>query len=145
MEEHAQVKGIFELSNRIAKVLLNKPGFKTNLATLLGHIDPESVPDLIRTLIWEDVGVALSLADAIPKLANACIKAAEETVTQINDHFPPEFLREVVRIILADIDLVAVGNVTSGFSRIMDSLAPLFSQPPPDAGAQVLSDKGGPA
>ena len=95
MDENAKTKGIFELGNRIAKALLNKPGFKANLATLLNHIDPGSVPDLVRTLIWEDVGVALSVADAIPKVVNACIKAAEETVTQINDHFPPEFLREV--------------------------------------------------
>jgi len=143
MDESAKTKGIFELSNRIAKVLLNKPGFKANLATLLNHIDPDSVPDLVRTLIWEDVGVALSLADAIPKVANACIKAAEETVTQINDHFPPEFLREVVRIILADIDLVAVGNITAGFSRIMAALEPLFSQVASNAGAQALSDEGG--
>lgn len=145
MEESTQIKGIFDLINRIARVLLNKPGFKANLATLLNHIDPDSAPDLVRTLIWEDVGVALCLADAVPKLANTGIKLAEETVKQINDHFPDEFLREVVRIILADIDLVALGNVTTGFARIMETLAPLFAAALPAAGVSAISDEGGAA
>lgn len=145
MEEHAQTKGIFELGDRIAKALLNKPGFKANLALLLNHIDPDSVPDLVRTLIWEDVGVALSLADAVPKIANALIKAAEETVTQVNDHFPPEFLREVIRIILAEIDFVALMNVQTGFNRIMAEVAPLFTPEAPDTGVQTMPEKGGQA
>jgi hypothetical protein len=143
MEERAQIKGIFDLINRIARVLLNKPGFKANLALLLNHIDPDSVPDLVRTLIWEDVGVALSLADAVPKIANALIKAAEEAVTQVNDHFPPEFLREVIRIILAEIDFVALMNVQAGFNRIMAEVAPLFTPEAPDTGVQTMPEKGG--
>lgn len=145
MDESAKTKGIFELGDRIAKALLNKPGFKANLALLLNHIDPDSVPDLVRTLIWEDVGVALSLADAVPKIANALIKAAEETVTQVNDHFPPEFLREVIRIILAEIDFVALMNVQSGFNRIMAEVAPLFNPEALDTGAQAMPEKGGQA
>ncbi len=145
MDERAQTKGIFELGGRIARVLLNKPGFKANLALLLKHIDPDSVPDLVRTLIWEDVGVALSLADAVPKIANALIKAAEEAVTQVNDHFPPEFLREVIRIILADIDFAALMNVRTGFHRIMAEVAPLFTPEEQDPGARAMSEKGGQA
>ncbi len=145
MDECAKTKGIFELGDRIAKALLNKPGFKANLALLLNHIDPDSVPDLVRTLIWEDVGVALSLADAVPKIANALIKAAEETVTQVNDHFPPEFLREVIRIILAEIDFVALMNVQTGFNRIMAEVAPLFTPEALDTGALAMPEKGGQA
>jgi len=145
MDECAKTKGIFELGDRIAKALLNKPGFKANLALLLNHIDPDSVPDLVRTLIWEDVGVALSLADAVPKIANALIKAAEETVTQVNDHFPPEFLREVIRIILAEIDFVALMNVQTGFNRIMAEVAPLFTPEEQDPGARAMPEKGGQA
>jgi len=145
MEECAQTRGVFELLNRVFKVMLNKPGFKTQVALLLNHIDPDSVPDLIRTLIWEDVGVVLSVADALPKIANSCIKVADETLKQVNDHFPPEFLREVLRIILADIDFMALVSVQTGFNQIMDAIAPLFNQNAIESGTQAVTGKGGEA
>lgn len=142
MEERAQTKGIFDLTNRIAKVLLNRPSFKTNLATFLNHIDPDSVPELVRTLIWEDVGVLLSVADAIPNIANALIKGVEELVQQLDEKFPPEFLRELVRIIAADIDMEAVANIKIGFGNILAELLPLL-----DNGTEnkTMPEKGGEA
>jgi len=91
------------------------------------------------------VGVVLSVADALPKIANACIKAAEETLKQVNEHFPPEFLREVLRIILADIDFVALVNVQTGFNQIMDAVAPLFNPHAIESSAQAVPGKGGEA
>ena len=47
-------KGIIDLTDRVLKELLKKPGFKEGVRTVLQNIDPESSRRLVRTILWQD-------------------------------------------------------------------------------------------
>jgi len=47
-------KGVIDLTDRVLKELLKKPGFKEGTRTVLQNIDPESSRRLVRTMLWQD-------------------------------------------------------------------------------------------
>ena len=120
-------KGIVDATNRIMRELIKKPVLKSSIRSVLNSIDPESAPDLVRTLMWDDAELILSLVGALPSIANVFIKALEEVAVQVNK-FPPDLLQEFTRSILKDIDIEAMNRAVQDLSKILDDLAPIFAE-----------------
>lgn len=146
MEDATKTRGIFDLTNRLLQVMLSKPLFKKVLNTMIASLDPERAPDIVRTLIWHDLGVGLQLVDAVPKLANAGIMGAEELISQLEDHFTPGFIQEIAAQILEDVDFAALKRVSDGLARLGALIGPVIEQlaaEADNAAGQAMSNPGG--
>ena len=70
-------KGVIDLTDRVLKELLKKPGFKENIRTVLQNIDPDSGRRLVRTLMWQDPEFFLGVLGAVPVVANTLIQCVD--------------------------------------------------------------------
>lgn len=129
-------RGIIDATSRILGELLKKPAFKETLKLILGSIDEENAPELVSTLIWQDLEVVLSVVGALPHLANAVINILHETAVQM-ESFPAGMLEGLVRQIVEDVD-------TGKLRETMESLSALFGELEPALGVfrDALSVKG---
>lgn len=76
--------GPIDLTNRLFKELLETPEIKDSLIAILRSIDPQSSRELVRTLMWTDAGVFLSVVATLPIIVNAFGEAAAEFTEQLN-------------------------------------------------------------
>lgn len=120
-------KGIIDAINRILGELLKKPVCKNTIRSVLNSIDPESARDLVKTLIWQDPELVLSLMGAAPSIINTMIKALDEIALQI-EKFPPDLVQNFARAIVQDIDKETMGRALSNLSKIINNLSPIFSE-----------------
>lgn len=91
--------GWFDLGARVAGRLLKSPRFRRDVEIVRDHVDPDEAPGLVRTLLWTDPGLSLSLVTAAPAVLNAGIEALREVVVQLEGMPRPaikEFLDETV-------------------------------------------------
>ncbi|MEA3222907.1 MAG: hypothetical protein U9P49_07065 [Thermodesulfobacteriota bacterium] len=120
-------KGIIDAINRILRELLKKPVCKNTIRSVLNSIDPESARDLVKTLIWQDPELVLSLMGAAPSIINTIIKALDEVGLQI-ENFPPDLIQNFARAIVQDIDKETMERALSNLSKIINNLSPIFSE-----------------
>jgi hypothetical protein len=97
-------KGVMDLSDRVLKELLNKPGFKENVRIVLQNIDPDSGRRLVRTLMWQDPEFFLGLLGAVPALANALMQCVDEMLIQLNEKFSPQLLHDFLKSLVLALD-----------------------------------------
>jgi hypothetical protein len=97
-------KGVIDLTDRILKELLKKPGFKEGVRTILQNIDPESSRRLVRTMMWQDPEFFLGLLGAVPSIANSLTQCVDELLIQLNDKFSPQLLHNFMKSIVLSLD-----------------------------------------
>ncbi|MCU0576962.1 MAG: hypothetical protein MUD15_09085 [Desulfobacterota bacterium] len=137
MEEHAN-RGFIETKANVLGELLDKTAFKESLRLFLKSIDPESSPQLVRTLLGRDIEAPLSVVGALPCLANAVIKAACELMVQVRDKFPPPLLASFVESLLSDIDKDDMARLIKEANELARDLGPVFK-----ASWKAVQDKAG--
>lgn len=113
-------RGIVDATNRIFKVILEKPAFKNNVRFLLNSIDSDNARDLAKTVIWQDPEIVLSLVAAIPSFANTLIKFMDEVLIQVAEKFPPDLLKEFIGSIVREIDTDTVERIRDSISTMID-------------------------
>jgi len=104
-------KGVMDLSDRVLKELLKKPGFKENVRTVLQNIDPDSGRRLIRTLMWQDPEFFLGLLGAVPALANTLVQCVDELFIQLNEKFSPQLLHDFLKALVLALDRKTLENI----------------------------------
>jgi len=109
--------GWIDAAARIAKTLLRSPRFKARLKIIVNHIDPDSAPELVRTLLWTDPEVALSLIGVAPRVANAAIGALGELARQLQT-LPPALAREVLQEVTAAVNTHALGEAVGRLAAL---------------------------
>jgi len=97
-------KGVIDLTDRVLKELLKKPGFKEGTRTVLQNIDPESSRRLVRTMLWQDPEFFLGLLGAVPSIANSLIQCVDELLIQLNEKFSPQLLHDYMKSIVLSLD-----------------------------------------
>jgi hypothetical protein len=105
--------GLVDAAARVLRELLRTPRFKQSLKIVLGSLDPESAPNLVRTLAWEDTDIFLSLLGSLPELANILLLASRELVSQM-ENFTPEMLDEFLGQVAERLDGEALGETLGG-------------------------------
>ncbi|MCD6570587.1 MAG: hypothetical protein J7L53_07790 [Deltaproteobacteria bacterium] len=104
MDKIEQILDSNEESGGILKEILRTPLFKDIIRDYLNNIDPKNGASMIKTLIWEDPEVILSIMGTIPAIINWVIGALSEMGKQIAGAFPPQLLKAFIVNIGGDID-----------------------------------------
>ncbi len=104
-------KGVIDLTDRVLKELLKKPGFKENVRTVLQNIDPESSRRLVRTMMWQDPEFFLGVLGAVPSIANSLVQCVDELLIQLNEKFSPQLLHDFMKSIVLSLDKETLENI----------------------------------
>jgi len=106
----------------VLKEIMGTPFIKELLWNSLVDIDPANGPKLVRDLLWEDVGVALSVVDGLPAVLNYLIGAFSELIIQVEDKFSPAMLLSVVQAVRDDLDSEPLKKAGSSMARLAQGL-----------------------
>jgi hypothetical protein len=104
-------KGLIDLTDRVLKELLKKPGFKENIRTVLQNIDPESSRRLVRTLMWQEPEFFLGALGAVPAVANTLIQCVDELLIQLNEKYSPQLLHDFMKSMVLSLDKDTLENI----------------------------------
>ena len=115
-------RGIIDATNRIMRVLLKSPAFKSNVRSVLNSIDPDNARELARTIIWEDPELTLSLIGAVPSLANSIIRFLDEVILQVREKFSPELIHDFLGAIMRDVDRETIKRIKVNLSNMLDEI-----------------------
>ncbi|HOC60693.1 MAG: hypothetical protein KBA28_09050 [Syntrophaceae bacterium] len=97
-------KGVIDLTDRVLKELLKKPGFKEGVRTVLQNIDPESSRSLVRTMMWQDPEFFLGVLGAVPSIINSMTHCLDELLIQLNEKFSPQLLHDFLKSMVMSLD-----------------------------------------
>jgi len=108
---------------RILGELLRTPRIVKTARIVLGNLDPEAAPALVRTIMYADSMLFFDVVTAAPALANAAVLGAREVCEQVLT-LPEELLRRFVPRLLEEVSgeqlgeaaglaVLAVGRVVS--------------------------------
>ena len=97
-------KGVIDLTDRVLKELLKKPGFKEGVRTVLQNVDPESSRRLVRTFMWQDPEFFLGVLGAVPSIVNSLTQGVDELLIQLNQKFSPQLLHDFIKSIVLSLD-----------------------------------------
>ena len=117
--------GIVDAAERVLGRLLDSTAFKDSVRLVVAHIDPESAPALARTAMLRDAELSLTVASALPALANVALRLAETALAEVEDKVSPEALRAFVRSLASELDLEAAARLHGRTARLRALLAPL--------------------
>jgi len=106
----------------VLKEILDTPFIKEMLWKSLVNINPKNGAELVRTLLWEDVGVALALVDGLPAIINYLIGALSEVIIQAEEKFPPPMLLAVIQALREDLDTEPLHKAGSAAIRLTQGL-----------------------
>lgn len=104
------------------KELINTPFLQEILRDTIVEMNPTHGPEVVRTLMWENIGMVLSLLDAVPQLANYLIGAISELFVQVDEKFPPTVLLELSRCTTEDIDTARLQAGRAAAAHIIQGL-----------------------
>jgi len=132
MEETSMLRrGPIEGTSRVVRELLRTQRFKKTINILIRELDPENAGLLVRTLIWEDPELFMSVLGAAPELANAVSNAVLELSRQLSN-FPMGLLASYLSMMMDNFDAKTLGK---GVREMMQLLGDVR-----DAGGQELLD-----
>jgi hypothetical protein len=115
------------LGERLARVLLSHPRFKTNLRRLIQGIDPDRAPGLVRALLWQDAEALLGLVSALPRAFNFVAAAAGELFRQLNT-MPPDMLRAFLAQLTKELDLETAARAADELRALLEKAEPVIEE-----------------
>ena len=124
-ESSATRYGVLWTADRLLRKITTRPRTKESLRALLRRLDPENAPGLIRTALWSEPELSLSLVATLPRGANALILGADEVLAQLEETLSPALRRELVESLLADVDRDALGRVVRRARKLYGEIGPL--------------------
>ncbi|MEA3222906.1 MAG: hypothetical protein U9P49_07060 [Thermodesulfobacteriota bacterium] len=122
MDKIEQILDSNEKSGGILKEILRTPLFKDIIRDYLSNIDPKNGTSMIKTLIWEDPEVILSIMGSIPAIINWVIGALSEMGKQIAGAFPPQLLKVFIVNIGGDIDKEGFKEGLNAYAKLLKGI-----------------------
>ncbi len=113
------------------------PALQGGVKIVLNSLDPESTPELVKTLVWEDADIFLSLLASLPEVLNIAFIALRELVGQL-DNFTPEMLSDFVGQMIENLEGEALGEALGGLALLFARM----SEMPGDRVAAAGADLG---
>ncbi len=141
MQETTRQAGMVDAANRVARELLRTPRFKEGLKMVLDSLDPESAPELVRTLVWEDTDVFLSLAGSLPRLLNIFFYALKELAEQLGS-FPPEMLSGFLAGAVEGLEGEALGEALGSAARLLARVSEASGERVPRSAGELARSAG---
>jgi len=106
------------LSERVLTEILRTPDLKELIILLMKDIDADKAPGLIKTALWGEAGVSLSLFGAFPDMANWLLELLLELGRQLNG-LPAPLLQDFLVQVGSGIDQARLKQ----FPEVYGSLA----------------------
>jgi hypothetical protein len=89
---------------RVLREIIRTPAFLEIIKMHARDLDPESAREAVRTFLWEDPEISLSLIGTMPEVVNYAVAALLELGRQM-ESYPEGLLDQFVREIAAEIDV----------------------------------------
>jgi len=125
----------------VMKEILATPFIKDLIRASLKSAACKSDPSLVRTLLWEDPEVSLSVLSTLPHIVNQCTGALSEAGREIDEKFSPELLKGYLAAMGNDINTDNITACTEVWVRIISNLweaSPAFREDVADYLSQNL-------
>jgi len=123
----------------VLREILDTPFLKEMMWNSLVNINPKNGAELVRTFLWEDVGVALSLVDGLPAIINYLSGALSELIIQAEEKFPPHMLLAVVQALKDDLDAEPLRKAGTAALRLTQGLIQASGTDVPAAIGEVIT------
>jgi hypothetical protein len=109
------------LGERILKEIIATPALKEVFLLQIKDIRPESASGLVKTLLWGDPGISMSLFGALPDAANWLLEFLLELGRQLNG-LPEPLLRDILGRIGSGIDRERLGELPQVYGKLIRRL-----------------------
>lgn len=106
---------------RVLREVIRTPVFLEIIKTNMVELDPESARELVRTLMWEDVGLSLSTVGMGPEVVNYLVEMLLEVGRQLSG-FPPPLLEAFLSRLASRVDREKVGMLPEVYGPLLDKL-----------------------
>jgi hypothetical protein len=126
------------LSERVLTEILRTPALKELIILLMKDIDADTAPGLIKTVLWGEAGVSLSLFGAFPDMANWLLELLLELGRQLNG-LPAPLLQDFLVQVGLGIDKARLKQFPEVYGRLAKRLLIGAEGNAGDAGALVAS------
>lgn len=109
------------LSERVLTEIMRTPALKELVILMMKDIDPDAAPGLVRTALWGEAGVSLSLFGAIPDMVNWLLELLLELGRQLNA-LPEALLREFLVKVGEGVDAQRLEQLPEVYCRLAKRL-----------------------
>lgn len=104
-------RGVIDGSARVIGELLRTPRIVKTARILLGNLDPDAAPALVRAVMYSDSMLFLDAISAAPALANAAVLGVQEVCEQLLA-LPAELLHRFGVRLIAEVSGEQLGRTT---------------------------------
>jgi len=126
------------LSERILKEVMATPALKELILLQMKDIKPETAPGLVRTLLWGDPGISMSLFGALPDMVNWLLELLLELGRQLNS-LPEPLLRDILGQIGIGIETGRLKELPGVYGQLAKRLVIGEGKSPEEARAAVIA------
>jgi len=109
------------LTENLLREVLRTPPLKEIILLRMKGIDPDNASELVRTMLWEDPSVSLSLFGSLADMVNWLLELLLELGRQLGD-LPEPLLGEILGIIGEDIDRERLKEIPGVYARLIQRL-----------------------
>lgn len=109
------------LGARLLREIIRTPAFLEIIKTNARDFDPESAREVVRTVLWEDADLSLSLVGTIPELVNYLAAMVLELGKQMNT-FPGGLLDRYVSQVVTEIDVELFEEYPEVFGPLLENV-----------------------
>lgn len=118
MEKNNAVPG---LSERVLREVMATPALKELVLMQMKDIRPEAAPGLMKTLLWGDPGISMSLFGVLPDAVNWLLELLLELGRQLNG-LPEPLMKDILGQVGAGIDLERLGQFPEVYGQLIRRL-----------------------
>jgi hypothetical protein len=109
------------LSERVLYEILRTPALKEMLLLLMKDINADTAPGLVKTALWADAGISMSLFGAFPDMMNWLLELLLEIGRQLNG-LPEPLLKDILGKVGSGIDQERLKQFPEVYSQLAKRL-----------------------
>lgn len=126
------------LGERILKEIITTPALKEVFLLQIKDIKPETASGVVKTLLWGDPGVSMSLFGALPDAVNWLLEFLLELGRQLNG-LPEPLLKDILGRIGAGIDRDRLGEFPEVYGKLLRRILLGEGRPPEEVRDMVVN------
>jgi len=109
------------LSELVLREVLRTPVLKEVILSLMKDVNADTAPGMVKTILWEDPGISMSLFGAFPDMINWLLEFLLETGRQLNG-LPEPLLKDILGRIGSGIDQERLKQFPEVYSQLAKRL-----------------------
>ncbi len=137
MERAERQETVPGLGERLLREILDTPALKEVILLQMKDIRPEAASGLVKTLLWGDPGISMSLFGTLPQAANWLLEFLLELGRQLNG-LPEPLLKDILGRIGAGIDRERARELPRVYGELARRLLVGEGRPPQEVAGALL-------